>query len=336
MVGKIRLIICGKQNDMINVIKNGFERKYSIESILVVAHPRHAENKLVGNCINILVWDLDDFLPDSNWVRHLMHRHANVYIVYTSLASSRYSSVPKTGKDEFLQKPAMFFGMTSDRFRTSLENHMESLLVRQRPPAMRDLLRMVDNLNKQKIIAIGSSTGGTNALEDIFKVIPADTPPIVVVQHMPSGFTKLFADRLNVLYKQEIKEAQTGDFLMRGRVLIAPAEKHMRVVRQQGKLAVECYEGNRIHGVMPAADVLFESVAEVVKSEAVGVILTGMGNDGARGLLQMKKAGCQIIGQNEATCVVYGMPKAAKDLGAVHFELPLGQIPDKMIQLARL
>jgi len=206
----------------------------------------------------------------------------------------------------------------------------------QRPLSMRDLLKTVDNNFKQKIIAIGSSTGGTNALEALLKALPENMPPLVVVQHMPSGFTKLFADRLNAIYKQDIKEAQTGDYLMRGRLLLAPADKHMKVIRRNGKLAVECFIGNRIHGVMPAADVLFESVADVVKSEAVGVILTGMGNDGARGLLKMKQTGCKVIGQDEASCIVYGMPKAAKDIGAVHYELPLDQIPEMMMHLSNI
>jgi two-component system chemotaxis response regulator CheB len=118
-------------------------------------------------------------------------------------------------------------------------------------------------------------------------------------------------------------------------MLIAPADQHMKIIHQQGKLAVQCFVGNRIHGVMPAADVLFESVAQVAGANAVGVILTGMGNDGAKGLIQMKNAGCVNIGQNEATCVVYGMPKAAKEMGAVEKEYPLDQIPEVIMRLAR-
>jgi len=211
---------------------------------------------------------------------------------------------------------------------------MDSLIKRQRPPSVRDLHKMIDVNNSKKIVAIGSSTGGTNALEYMLKVLPADVPPMVVVQHMPSGFTKLFADRLNGLYKQEIREAQSGDFLMRGQMLIAPADRHMKLIRQQGKIAVECYVGNRIHGVMPAADILFDSVADIMKRDAVGVILTGMGSDGAKGLLKMRNAGCRTLGQDEASCVVYGMPKAAKDIGAVEYELPLEKIPEMIMHLA--
>jgi two-component system chemotaxis response regulator CheB len=121
---------------------------------------------------------------------------------------------------------------------------------------------------------------------------------------------------------------------MHGKILLAPADRHMRLVQKQDKLAVECFVGDRIHGVMPAADVLFESVAEVVKNRAVGVILTGMGSDGARGLLQMRNAGCKNIGQNEASCVVYGMPKAAYDIGAINYVLPLNQIADGIMRLS--
>jgi len=331
---KVRLIVFAKDVALVNTIKTGLVRKPYIESIVTVTRPSEAENKLNRQTINVLLWDIDFAMPELRAMDFLQEKY-NLYNVYTSIAASRYASVPQNGKNEFLQKPAVFTDMTTKRYFLTMEKHMDSFANRQRQPNMRDMIKMVDLNSKQKIVAIGSSTGGTNALESLLKVLPTDIPPMVVVQHMPSGFTKLFADRLNAIYKQEIKEAQSGDFLMRGRMLIAPADKHMRIIRQQSKLAVECFVGNRIHGVMPAADILFDSVADVVKNEAVGVILTGMGNDGARGLLKMKTAGCQVIGQDEASCVVYGMPKAAKQIGAVTYELPLDRIPEKIIMLSR-
>ncbi|MCL2664738.1 MAG: CheB methylesterase domain-containing protein [Defluviitaleaceae bacterium] len=195
----------------------------------------------------------------------------------------------------------------------------------------KDLNRMVTEFNK--IIAMASSTGGTEALEKIFRALPVDVPPVVVVQHMPSGFTKLFADRLNANHALEIKEAADGDYLMKGRVLLAPADYHMKLVRQCGKLGVRCFTGTKVHGVMPAADVLFESVADISRKNAVGVVLTGMGADGARGLMMMHSQGAKTIGQDKASCVVYGMPKVAKDIGAVDFELPLDQIANKIKML---
>ena len=184
-----------------------------------------------------------------------------------------------------------------------------------------------------RVIAIASSTGGTEALERIIGELPVTIPPILIVQHMPSGFTKFFADRLNSIFPHDILEAKTGDSLAQGRILLAPANRHMRIVRQSGKLAVECYTGAKIHGVMPAADILFESVAHVVQANAIGVVLTGMGADGARGLMAMRQSGASTIGQDRESCVVYGMPKIAKDLGAVEYELPLDKIAQKILSL---
>ena len=330
----VRLVITAKQQDLISSVKASLERKPYVESVVTVARPADAENKLNRVSLNILLWDLDESTPDQAWTQSLQKRFT-LYIIYTSITSSKYTLVPKSGNDEFLPKPAVFTPITAVRYTAAVEKQIDSLARRQHPPATRDLVKMVSPNDKNKIVAVGSSTGGTNALEDLLKRLPDDMPPMVVVQHMPSGFTKLFADRLNAIYKQEIREAQTGDFLMQGRMLLAPADRHMRLVNKHGKIAVECYVGNRIHGVMPAADILFESVAQVMKTNAVGVILTGMGSDGAKGLLQMRNVGCKNIGQDEASCVVYGMPKAARDIGAIDYELPLDKIPDMILRLTR-
>jgi two-component system chemotaxis response regulator CheB len=150
---------------------------------------------------------------------------------------------------------------------------------------------------------------------------------------MPAGFTKMLADRLNDLCPMQVKEAKNGDPLKRGVALIAPADYHMEIQRRSGRLVVKCYVGERIHGVMPAADILFSSVAKVAKSEAVGVILTGMGADGAMGLLKMHEAGAATIGQDRSSSVVYGMPKIARELGALDYSLPLPQIAAKIESL---
>lgn len=333
MADGVRLIIVASQQDVVSVLKGGMENKKHIESIVTVSRPADAENKLNRTGINVLIWDLDEFNPNHSFTKSMQSRYT-LYIMYTSLASGKYALLPQSGNDVFLQKPAVFTPLTTRRFMMSVNELMDTMVKRQKPPNMRELVKMVGANDRQKIVAIGSSTGGTNALEYMLKHMPADIPPIVVVQHMPSGFTKLFAERLNALYPQDIREAQSGDFLMRGRMLIAPADRHMKLVKQQGKLAVECYVGNRIHGVMPAADILFESVAAVVGGNAVGVILTGMGSDGAKGLKQMKAIGCKNIGQDEDSCVVYGMPKAAKDIGAITQEIPLSQIPEAILRLA--
>jgi two-component system chemotaxis response regulator CheB len=177
------------------------------------------------------------------------------------------------------------------------------------------------------VIAIAASTGGTEALKDLLSKFPADTPGIVIVQHMPPVFTKSFANSLQKLCSFEIREAVEGDKIIPGRALIAPGNYHMTVEREGGYYHVKLDQGPVLHGVRPAADHLFKSVALHAGANVTGVILTGMGRDGADGMLAMKNAGAHTIGQDEATCVVYGMPKAAAELGAIKQILPLHEIP---------
>lgn len=187
-----------------------------------------------------------------------------------------------------------------------------------------------------KVIAIGASTGGTEAIRKVISNLPPTTPGIVIVQHMPKGFTKTFADRMNEVSYMNVKEAEHGDRIMTGRVLIAPGDFHMKVVRSGGQYRVDCIEGDKVNGHRPSVDVLFHTVAEYVGANAYGVILTGMGNDGAQGLKAMKLAGAKTIGQNQASSVVYGMPKVAFDIGAVDNQLPLDDITNGLIKLLNL
>ena len=171
------------------------------------------------------------------------------------------------------------------------------------------------------VIAIGASTGGTEATLTVLKDLPPDTPGIVVVQHMPEGFTKMYAERLDRLCHMRVKEAKSGDAIVRGQVLIAPGgELQTKVVRQGSGFAVSCAPGDKVSGHRPSVDVLFTSVAETVGKNAVGIIMTGMGRDGADGLLKMKKNGAFTIGQDKESCIVYGMPMVAQNIGAVEVQ----------------
>lgn len=181
-----------------------------------------------------------------------------------------------------------------------------------------------------KILAIGASTGGTEAIYDVVKKFNPDIPGTVVVQHMPPGFTRMYAERLDSQCKVKVKEAENGDLVEKGKVLIAPGDKHMRLTRTGGIYRVEVKEGEKVSGHCPSVDVLFESVAKAAASNAVGVILTGMGADGARGLLAMRRAGAKTIGQDEKSCVVYGMSKVAFDIGAVAQQASLENIASKV------
>ena len=187
----------------------------------------------------------------------------------------------------------------------------------------------------ERIISIGASTGGTEALRDILCAMPEDCPAIVIVQHMPEQFTAAFARRLDSLARISVREAADGDRLLRGKALIAPGNRHCIVARSGAHYKVEIRDGPLVAPHRPSVDVLFRSVARAAGRNAVGIIMTGMGDDGARGLKEMREAGARTLGQDEASCVVYGMPKEAMKLGAVEAELSLDQIPQAMLRLAQ-
>jgi two-component system, chemotaxis family, protein-glutamate methylesterase/glutaminase len=178
----------------------------------------------------------------------------------------------------------------------------------------------------ERIIAIGASTGGVEALREVLCGLPADSPAVVVTQHMPAGFTTRFAERLNTLAQVTVQEAADGQRILPGHVYIAPGNWHLEVVRTGANYTCRLNDGPAVSGHRPSVDVLFRSVATSARGNAIGVILTGMGKDGAEGLKQMRAAGAATIGQNEATCIVYGMPKAANALGATQIELPIEKV----------
>ena len=181
------------------------------------------------------------------------------------------------------------------------------------------------------IIAIGSSTGGTEALRELLEVLPPNTPPILMTQHMPEHFTKTFAERLNELCPIHVKEAQEGDSVIPGQALLAPGNYHMELRRSGAKYYVTLNQEPQVNRHRPAVDPMFQSVAKYAGANSVGVILTGMGNDGAVGMLEMKKAGAFNLAQDEKSCVVFGMPKEAIKVGAVDKILPLSDIPSAIL-----
>lgn len=184
-----------------------------------------------------------------------------------------------------------------------------------------------------KVIAIGASTGGTEALKDVLSAVPADGPGIVMVQHMPPLFTAQFAERLNRMSRMTVREAKDGDRVLPGVALLAPGGMHMEVVRSGAQYSVKVYAGPPVSRHCPSVDVLFESCARNVGSNAVGVIMTGMGDDGARGLLAMRQAGAHTVAQDERSCVVFGMPKEAIARGGAETVVPLASIASTMLAL---
>ena len=185
--------------------------------------------------------------------------------------------------------------------------------------------------HSRALVAIGASTGGVEALREVLQKLPRDTPPVVVTQHMPAGFTARFAHRLDENCAMRVTEAQDGQVLALGDIVIAPGNRHLSIVLRGAQYVCRIDDSETVSGHRPSVDVLFRSVATAAGRHAVGVILTGMGRDGAQGLLAMRQAGARTIGQNEATSLVYGMPRVAKELGAVEHETALDQVAARVL-----
>lgn len=189
---------------------------------------------------------------------------------------------------------------------------------------------------KHLVLAIGASTGGTEAIANVLKCLDTDMPGIVIVQHMPKGFTAMYAERLDQQSKISVKEAKSGDAVRPGTALLAPGgDAQMKLVKVNGTYQVLIKQAPKVNGHCPSVDVLFDSVAEEAGRNAVGVILTGMGGDGAKGLYHMRRTGARTIGQDPTTCVVYGMPRVAYEMGAVEYQEKLVDIPNRIYQLLR-
>jgi two-component system chemotaxis response regulator CheB len=185
----------------------------------------------------------------------------------------------------------------------------------------------------ERVVAVGASTGGTEALRVFLEALPGDCSGIVIVQHMPEGFTRAFSERLNGICRIRVKEAENGDSVLRGQALIAPGNKHMMLKRSGARYFVEIKEGPLVCRHRPSVDVLFRSTARYAGKNAVGVIMTGMGDDGARGMREMKEAGAHTIAQDEASCVVFGMPKEAIEMGGVDKIMPLDRIAPYVVRV---
>lgn len=184
----------------------------------------------------------------------------------------------------------------------------------------------------ERVVAVGASTGGTEALRSMLEALPPDTPGIVIVQHMPENFTRAFAQRLDTICRVSVKEAENNDTVLRGRALIAPGNHHILLKRSGARYYVEVKDGPLVSRHRPSVDVLFRSAARYAGQNAVGIIMTGMGDDGAKGLLEMKEAGAVTIAQDEESCVVFGMPKKAIELGAVDKVVPLDALSDAILR----
>ena len=245
--------------------------------------------------------------PKLDAAQGLLEAHAHICDVVKAAAQARLGALPRRGSAQPEKK------LTADAILP--------------PPSSRAMVRTTE-----KVICIGASTGGTESLREVLEALPQDSPGIVIVQHMPEKFTAAFARRLDSLCRIEVREAQDGDTVLRGTALIAPGNRHVLLQRSGARYYVSVQDGAPVSRHRPSVDVLFRSAASAAGRNAVGVIMTGMGDDGARGMAEMRTAGAFTIAQDEATSVVFGMPREAIRLGAAQTVAPLGQIAVEMLK----
>ncbi len=311
----------------------------AIRVVATARDPFEARDAILAYKPDVMTLDVE--LPRMNgieFLRKLMPQYPLRVVVISSLSDKVFDAM-SAGAVDFVAKPAV-------SNRRQLEDFIRNeLLVKIKIAStarIGNFKRVVmaqqqQSLSSRKsnlIVAIGASTGGTEAIFSVVKDYGTDIPGIVCVQHMPPGFTAMYAKRLNDQCRIQVKEAETGDRVLPGHMLIAPGgDRHMHLVKVGEGYQVEVKAGPKVNGHCPSVEVLFESVAKAAGADAVGIILTGMGGDGAKGLLSMRRAGARTIGQDESTCVVYGMPKVAYDLGAVEYQEKLSDIAGRTYAL---
>ena len=319
------------------LLSQTLDQDKDIQVVATAADPYQARDMILMFEPDVMTLDVE--MPRMNgiqFLKKLMPQHPIPTVMISSLNSAVFDAMAN-GAVDFVDKPQ---GAGVDEMKKWIEDELVSKIkiastvkVGKYKLSAGHTVNSTGRTYKNKIVAIGASTGGTEAIYNVVKNFNIDIPGTVIVQHMPPGFTKMYAERLNNQCRVTVKEAENGDLVERGKVLIAPGDKHMRLVKQGGIYRVECKEGEKVSGHCPSVDVLFQSVASSAASDAVGVILTGMGGDGAKGLLKMRKAGAHTIGEAEQSCVVYGMPKVAYDIGAVEYQVSLENIASKVYNI---
>ena len=324
------------------VIKNEFAKISDIEIIDTAANTREAEDKIMRLNPDVVTMDVE--MPGMNgidFIKSFLPKKRVPFIVITSSPTRAFDAI-SAGAVEFMKKPVVQNSSSMDQFCERLASiirfcskaNVRSAPVRPISTAPQTPITL-SAARTNSIIALGASTGGTDALIEVVKRLPKNSPPVVIVQHMPAGFTKMYAERLNKICAMDAKEAEDGDRLRPGLIVVGAGDFHLRLQKDARGYYVTSKHGEKVSGHCPSVDVLFDSVADAAGPHAVGAILTGMGADGAEGLLKMRKHGAYTIGQNEATCVVYGMPGVAFKIGAVMKQLPLDKIAEEIISKVR-
>lgn len=329
---KIRVLVVDDSLVFREVLSRGISSDPGLEVVATANDPFDARDKIIEYVPDVMTCDVE--MPRMNgieFIRRLMPQYPLPIVVVSTISNIVFDAM-NAGAVDFIAKPDMRSAGDLKTFIIELNSKIKTasaanLSHRGSSNFSHKAISGTSAATSRGLLVIGASTGGTEATYSILKRLPESIPGIVIVQHIPPVFSRMYAERLDSTTGFRVKEARTGDLVERGRVLIAPGDKHIRIKKIGDKYKVECFKGEKVNGHCPSADILFESVAKEAGSAAIGVILTGMGYDGAKGLLSMRKNGAKTIGQDEKSSVVYGMPKVAYNIGAVEMQASLDNMP---------
>ncbi len=331
LLKKIKVLIVDDSILFRTTLQQKLSTDHTLQIVGTAVDPVDAMDKIKALRPDVLTLDVE--MPKMNgieFLKRLIPKNPIPVVVVTSLPMNALDAM-HAGAVDFVRKPAVnspndlasFVRELSSKIKVASNAHVSAGQPVRKPVASGFPPALLQKANAANtILAIGASTGGTESILQVVKDLPANTPGIVIVQHIPPVFSNMYAQRLNNLCKMSAKEAEDGDRVERGKIIVGAGEYQLRLCRDAKGYYVRSQKGPRVNGHCPSVDVLFQSVAETAKKNAVGVILTGMGSDGAKGLLQMRQAGAYTIGQDKESCVVYGMPMVAYQLGAVAKQLP--------------
>jgi len=339
---RTRVLVVDDSAVVRQILSRELSRGPGIEVVGTAPDPFIARDKIIQLKPDVITLDIEMPRMDGvTFLRKLMLHHPIPVVIVSSLTPKGGQLALEAldaGAVEVMCKPGAAYtvgDMSAELIGKVKAAAMANLSrYRKKAQAARPVQRLSMSRTTKKVVALGASTGGTQALQSVLSTLPATAPGTVIVQHMPAGFTHAFARRLNELCAMEVKEAENNDSVIPGKVLIAPGNKHMILGRSGARYYVSVRDGPPIHHQRPAVEILFNSVAKYAGANAVGVILTGMGTDGAEGLLNMKKAGATTIAQDEASCVVFGMPCAAIEKDAADHVVSLNDIPRAILKYA--
>lgn len=344
---KIKVLIVDDSAVVRSILKDGLGKCPDIEIVDTAPDPYIARDRIIQHSPDVLTLDVEMPRMDGvTFLEKLMKSHPMPVIILSTLTPAGCSTAMRAlelGAIEVMHKPSLDVAARLNEMIEQLANAIRagyaakrrfvggfkplSVSVKRSSCASASMIKTTD-----RVVAIGASTGGTEALRVLLPALPATFPGVVLTQHMPAIFTKSFADSLARVCAMDVQEATDGDTVRPGLILIAPGNYHMVLRRSGARYYVEIKDGPMVFYQRPSVEVLFDSVAKYAGANAVGVMLTGMGRDGAMGLKHMRDAGAHTIAQDEATCVVYGMPRAAVEVGAVVQSAALGDIPELLVQ----